>query len=182
MKHEVVTVFTFNSSFALGNSFKCHLELYLPSSSYGFSVFIEEMTLSGSTMSGCSEDYLQFGRDILFVTTHLSRKYCGDVELPVPRSKNGVVRFEFPFTPLARRIYNEEEDKEMDIWININTRDLEENQHKTLTLVVTPFKMSCATRDSLYQQCRFSTKCVRRELFCDGRVNCAWPYVEPAGG
>ena len=40
---------------------------------------------------------------------------------------------------------------------------------------------SCATRDSLYQQCRFSTKCVRRELFCDGRINCAWPYVEPAG-
>ena len=28
---------------------------------------------------------------------------------------------------------------------------------------------------------RFSTKCVRRELFCDGRINCAWPYVEPAG-
>ena len=181
MKHEVVTVLTFISSFALGNSFKCHLELYLPSSSYGFSVFIEEMTLSGSTMSGCSEDYLQFGRDILFVTTHLSNKYCGDVELPIARSKNGVVRFEFPFTPLARRIYNEEKDKEMDIWININTRDLEENLHKTLTLVVTPFKKSCATRDSLYKQCRFSTKCVRRELFCDGRVNCAWPYVEPAG-
>jgi len=180
VKHEVVSVFTFNSSFVLADSFKCHLELYLPSSSYGFSVFIEEMTLSGSSLSGCSEDYLQFGRDILFVTTHLSNKYCGDVELPVPRKQNGVVRFEFPFTPLARRIYNEEEDKEMDIWMNINTRDLKENMHKTLTLVVTPFKKSCATRDSLYQQCRFSTKCVRRELFCDGRVNCAWPYVEPA--
>jgi hypothetical protein len=22
---------------------------------------------------------------------------------------------------------------------------------------------------------------VRKELFCDGRVNCAWPYSEPAG-
>ena len=29
----------------------------------------EEMSLSGST-SGCEEDYLQFGRDILFVTSH----------------------------------------------------------------------------------------------------------------
>jgi len=180
VKHEVVSVFTFNSSLSTGNFFKCHLELYLPSSSYGFSVFIEEMSLSGSSLSGCGEDYLQFGRDILFVTTHLSKKYCGEVELPVPRSKNGLVRFEFPYTPLARRIYNEEEDREMDIWININTRNLDENLHKTLTLVVTPFKKSCATRDSLYQQCRFSTKCVRRELFCDGRINCAWPYVEPA--
>jgi hypothetical protein len=98
-KHEVVTVFTFNSSFTSGNSLKCHLELYIPSSSYGFSVFIEEMALSGSTLSGCSEDYLQFGRDILFVTTHLSKKYCGEVELPIPRSKIGMVRFEFPFTP-----------------------------------------------------------------------------------
>ena len=181
MKQEVVSVFTFNSSFVQGNSFKCHLELYLPSSSYGFSVFIEEMALSGSSMSGCSEDYLQFGRDILFVTTHLSKKYCGEVEIPVPRTQNGVVRFEFPFTPLARRIYNEEEDREMDIWMNINTKNVEQNLYKTLTLVVTPFKKSCASRDSLYQQCRFSTKCVRRELFCDGRVNCAWPYVEPAG-
>ena len=34
---------------------------------------------------------------------------------------------------------------------------------------------------ALLRYCRFSTKCVRRELFCDGRINCAWPYVEPAG-
>jgi len=189
VKQEVVSVFSFNSSLLTpgpgpgGAEFRCHLELYLPSSSYGFSVFIEEMSLSGSLLSGCHHDYVQFGRDILFVTTHLSQKYCGDVELPVPRSKNGVTSFDFPFTPLARRIYNEEEDREMDIWINIDTgRDLVlgDTAEKTLTLVVTPFKKSCATRDSLYQQCRFSTKCVRRELFCDGRINCAWPYIEPA--
>jgi len=183
VKHEVVSLFTFNSSLAASSAgFKCHLELYLPSTSYGFSVFIEEMSLTGSSLSGCNEDYVQFGRDILFVTTHLSPKYCGQVELPVPRSRDGVTSFEFPFTPLARRIYNEEEDREMDIWINIGRwagRGGEEGE-KSLTLVVTPFKKSCATRDSLYQQCRFSTKCVRRELFCDGRINCAWPYVEPA--
>merc|ERR1719433_2225090 len=183
VKQEVVSVFSFNSSLLTPRqSFKCHLELYLPSSSYGFSVFIEEMSLTGSSLSGCNDDFVQFGRDILFVTTHLSQKYCGEVELPVARKHNGVVSFDFPFTPLARRIYNEEEDKEMDIWINIDTasQHLEDVGPKTLTLVVTPFKKSCATRDSLYQQCRFSTKCVRRELFCDGRINCAWPYVEPA--
>ena len=59
----------------------------------------------------------------------------------MPRKKNGVVSFDFPFTPLARRIYNEEEDKEMDIWININTEKLEDIGQKTLTLVVTPFKV-----------------------------------------
>ena len=90
----------------------------------------------------------------------------------MPRSRDGVTSFEFPFTPLARsvgtqaadthncslcrRIYNEEEDREMDIWINIGRwagRGGEEGE-KSLTLVVTPFKKSCATRDSLYQQCR----------------------------
>ena len=57
------------------------------------------------------------------------------------RKNNGVVSFDFPFTPLARRIYNEEEDREMDIWININTEKLEDIGQKTLTLVVTPFKV-----------------------------------------
>ena len=65
------------------------------------------------------------------------------------RKHNGVVSFDFPFTPLARRIYNEEEDKEMDIWININTEKLEDIGQKTLTLVVTPFKV--VTYYLLYQ-------------------------------
>ena len=82
MKQEVVSVFTFNSSLLLPRqSFKCHLELYLPSSSYGFSVFIEEMSLTGSSMSGCSSDYVQFGRDILFVTTHLRSVQASDDKL-----------------------------------------------------------------------------------------------------
>ena len=59
--------------------FSCHLELFLPSSLYGFSIFIEEMSLGGSQGGGCRRDYLQFGRDILFLTTHKSRKYCGQV-------------------------------------------------------------------------------------------------------
>ena len=88
VKQEVVSVFTFNSSLVSGSpgvqEFKCHLELYLPSSSYGFSVFIEEMSLSGSGLSGCNEDYVQFGRDILFVTTHLRyRSICRQVSCAV---------------------------------------------------------------------------------------------------
>ena len=173
-------MFSLNSSLlALSVArFNCHLEVVVPSSSYGFSVFIEEMNLSGSSVAGCSEDYVQFGRDILFVTTHKSRKYCGQVELPVAKVEQGVASFTFPWTPLTKRIYAEEEDKEMDIWIQVRTHM---TQDKSLTLVVTPFKKSCGSRDRLYQQCRYSTKCVRKELFCDGRINCAWPYKEPAG-
>ena len=77
----------------------------------------------------------------MIISASPSQKYCGEVELPLARKHNGVVSFDFPFTPLARRIYNEEEDKEMDIWININTEKLEDIGQKTLTLVVTPFKV-----------------------------------------
>jgi len=180
-----VNVFTFNSSTAglsTRSVFSCHLELFLPSSLYGFSIFIEEMSLGGSQGGGCRRDYLQFGRDILFLTTHKSRKYCGQVEPPVStQRKEGVTGFTFPITPLANRIYSEEDDMEMDVWLQIDlANNVREVEDKSLTLVVTPFKKSCASRDLLYRQCRYSTKCVRKELFCDGRINCAWPYSEPA--
>ena len=88
VKQEVVSVFSFNSSLLApgpgpgpSQEFRCHLELYLPSSSYGFSVFIEEMSLTGSSLSGCSNDYVQFGRDILFVTTHLRSVQASDDKL-----------------------------------------------------------------------------------------------------
>ena len=177
-----VNIFSFNSSSFPSTSLHCHLELSVPSSSYGFSVMIEEMSLSGSSTSlGCADDYLQFGRDILFVTTHLSRKYCGMVEPPVAHTENGIKSFQFPFTPLSRRIYNEEDDREMDVWIVIENMSREDRMNKSFTLVVTPFKKYCGSRDALYRQCQDSTRCIRRELFCDGRINCAWPYREPAG-
>ena len=107
-----VNVFTFNSSdvrtakWGKGQKsvLRCHLELVLPSYHYGFSVFIEEMQLGGSAGGGCRRDYLQFGRDILFLTTHKSRKYCSQVELPVSTPETeGVTSFEFPLTPLVNR-------------------------------------------------------------------------------
>ena len=137
--------------------FSCHLELFLPSSLYGFSIFIEEMSLGGSQGGGCRRDYLQFGRDILFLTTHKSRKYCGQVEPPVStQRKEGVTGFTFPLTPLANRIYSEEDDMEMDVWLQIDLANARA-EGKSLTLVVTPFKKSCASRDLLYRQCRSSS-------------------------
>ena len=118
-----VHVFSFNSSDSNLESLKCHLELSVPSSLFGFSVFLEEMSLAGSVRSGCPHDFVQFGRDILFVTTHMSSKYCGDIETPVTTEVAGVTKIHFPVTPLASRIYREDSDREMDIWIHVTKED-----------------------------------------------------------
>ena len=137
------------------------------------------MSLSGSDKSGCQSDFVQFGRDILFVTTHLSQKFCGVVNLPVSEEVNGVTKFEFPGSLLKTRTYIEESDREMDIWIHINRPA--EDVTKSLSLVVTPVKKNCQRRDRSYQQCGYRDSCVRKELFCDGRVNCASPGNQPRG-
>ena len=162
-------VFSFNSSDSKLNGLKCHLELAVPSSSFGFSVFLEEMSLSGSVETGCTKDFVQFGRDILFVTTHMSSKYCGKIELPI-HNKAG--------TPLHSRIYHEQEDREMDIWMHI-TRENQEN--KIVNMVVTPFMKTCKEEDRDYKQCGYRDYCISRELFCDGRVNCASQETQHTG-
>ena len=129
-------------------------------------------------MSGCHTDFVQFGRDILFVTTHLSHKFCGLVKLPVPEEVNGVTKFKFPGS-MKTRTYIEDSDREMDIWININSAD--KDKEKTLSLVVTPVKKNCKGKDRNYKQCGYRDSCVRKELFCDGRVNCATSDNMPKG-
>ena len=59
-----VPIFNFNLSTSERETLKCHLELSVPSSLYGFVVFIEEMSLESSVV-GCQTDFVQFGRDIL---------------------------------------------------------------------------------------------------------------------
>ena len=36
----------------------------------------------------CEEDYVQFGRDILFITSHRSNKFCGNIEVTLPNIVN----------------------------------------------------------------------------------------------
>lgn len=58
----------------------------------------------------------------------------------------------------------------MDVWLQITRKP---GVHKSLTLVVTPFKKGCTHRDSqFYMACPGSSQCIKRHLFCDGRVNC----------
>ena len=159
---------------ATSSTFSCHLELYLTSSDFGFFVFIEEMSLSGTTVGGCFEDFLQFGRDILFVTTHLSERYCGKVERP--RLKTNLAG---RASQISHRTYTERSDSEMDIWLNIQLLP-EQVGYKSLAMLVTPVKRECEAGDALYLRCGRKAFCVRKEMKCDGRVNCpvaggVWP-------
>lgn len=97
------------------NKIKCQLELKLPSESFGFFIWIEELNVS-SDEAECDTDYLQFGRDFLFITTHLSKRYCHQLErLNNSREEGG---------NLTGRQYFELEDHEMDIWLELSPQSM----------------------------------------------------------
>lgn len=150
---------------------RCHLELSVPSESFGFSVFIESMMLDNST--GCSRDFLQFGRDYIIFTSHKSEKKCGTIE-PTQRILNddGTQHtINYGKNKLKEREYIEVVDDDMDIWLEIHpSKPHEATKH--LKLIVTPFKKVCSKSDYLYKQCPSNKKCIKRELFCDGIINC----------
>ena len=139
------------------------------------------MSMADETEGECEDDYVQFGRDILFITSHRSNKYCGVIEgsLQSPSSNTSIEEAQ-TVTPLDRRIYSESSDQELDVWVKITVPNTGNNP-KTLSLIVTPFKKSCSSQDINYKRCGVSEKCVRAELFCDGAVNCAIPTKIPQG-
>jgi len=165
------TVLTLNSSVLL--AIRCHLELELHSDQFGFSVFTEQMNFE--LTKGCTRDYYQFGRDFLVFTSHKGPKRCGkwDPARRVLREDGSLLRLDYGKTPRSRREYIEDVDKEMDLWLVVHpTR--KGQPHKQLKLVITPFKKHCTPNDHYYRRCP-STKqpqCIRRELFCDGQINC----------
>ena len=42
-------------------------------------------------------------------------------------------------------------------------------------------KMANLIKNILFRKCPHTSHCIRREFFCDGRVNCAWPNAEEGG-
>lgn len=183
-QEENVSSFQLNSSLVPGHVFNCHLELVLTQPDSGFFVYFDWMSLEQEVDGECEEDYVQFGRDILFITSHRSNKFCGNIEgSPVvpPISMSSNVSSEDSsaakganITPLDKRIYSEHSDTEMDIWIKVTVpQPGEGHKPKTLSLVVTPYKKSCTPHDRRYKRCGASKHCIRSELFCDGTVNCA---------
>jgi len=174
-----VSSFQLNSSLVPGNLFNCHLELVLDSSDSGFFVYFDLMSIADESGGECEDDYVQFGRDILFITSHRSNKYCGVIEGSLQNpSTNASFEETQTVTPLDRRIYSESSDQEMDVWVKI-TVPTSGTRPKTLSLIVTPFKKTCNSQDKRYKRCGHSRNCVRTELFCDGAVNCAIPTKVP---
>merc|ERR1719232_1784206 len=174
-----VASFQLNSSLVPGHIFNCHLELVLDQTDLGFFVYFDSMSLNEDKDGDCEEDYVQFGRDILFITSHRSNKYCGVIEgslVPAPPPSGAANVTEDPLanvTPLDKRIYSEHADTEMDIWIKITVPHHSGSRPKTLSLIVTPYKKTCNNHDRRYKRCGASQHCIRSELFCDGTVNCA---------
>ena len=41
--------------------------------------------------------------------------------------------------------------------------------------------MANLIKNILFRKCPHTSHCIRREFFCDGRVNCAWPNAEEGG-
>jgi len=167
--HNQAHVFTFNSTNK--ELVKCHLELHLHSDTFGFSVFTEVMKLD--TSKDCTRDFLQFGRDFLLFTSHKSAKKCGTIGHTdrILREDGSLYDIDYKETPHQRREYIEAEDKEMDIWLSIHPPKPGQ-PGKELKLIVTPFKKACVTDDHYYRKCPGTDKCIKRELFCDGIINC----------
>ena len=62
---------------SLTRAFNCHLELEAPSG-YGLHTYIQEMGFRGDEeLNDCSDDYVQFGRDVFAFTVYRSPKFCG---------------------------------------------------------------------------------------------------------
>ncbi len=122
-------------------------------------------------------DYVQFGRDTLHVTTYTSPYYCGKRDLLPLKNSNGTS----PFTGgQGNRMHVEVQDREMDVWINLTPRP-PTSPPRVLTMTVTTIKLECGSKDPFYRQCLYTSHCIRREFFCDGRINCAWPSGDAGG-
>jgi len=171
--------FQLNSSLIPGSLFNCHLELALDSSKLGFFVYFEDLSVSPST--DCEDDYVQFGRDILFITSYRSDKFCEKIQgsFPTMYNRTSISKLPPSITILSKRTYLETTDQEMDVWIKIKLHKPSITTVKTVSFIVTPVMRTCSTHDVGYRQCGSTGKgskgayCIRDQFFCDGYVNCA---------
>ena len=171
----------------LAHDLSCHLELEAPGppSSYGIHVYIQEMNFEGDEDGGC-RDYVQYSRDVLAFTTYNSQKFCGRRRLIDYR--HGPADAHRGYDSRHQRLYVEERDSEMDVYIVMksNRGNIAYPDQRNLTLVATVFRKRCKREGKFggqeYTSCPKTDRrkgdlgnCIRSEFFCDGYVNCAWP-------
>ena len=116
--------------------------------------------------------YFDF-RDFAFISSIKSRKYCERVD-PVTRTVSvtaageEVPSIEYGDTPLEARQHAELADNEMYVWLRAAGAGPAE-----VRLVVTPVRRRCSSLDVWWTPCSGGAgPCVRRDLLCDGIVNC----------
>ena len=134
----------------------------------GFSVYFESISLSEEFDGGCEDDFVQFGRDVFFITSYRSGRFCGNIQGDLRNWEAGNKNV----TPMKERSYVELKDKEMDIWLKIIIPK-SAFRIKTLEFLVTVLKKSCLLDNPEYQRCGPHPHCIQSHLFCDGLVNCA---------
>jgi hypothetical protein len=112
-------------------------------------------------------------RDFIIFTSFKSDRRCGTIEPSqrILQDDGSLLKIDYGESPLQQREYIEAQDDEMDIWVEIHPSE-HHQPTKHLKLIVTPFKKLCSKNDYLYKQCPSNNKCIKRELFCDGVINC----------
>ena len=118
--------------------------------------------------------YVDF-RDFAFISSIKSRKYCERVD-PVTRTVRvtaageEVPSIEYGDTPLEARHHAELADNEMYVWLRAAGAGAGPAE---VRLVVTPVRRRCSSLDVWWTPCSGGAgPCVRRDLLCDGIVNC----------
>ena len=105
------------------------------------------------------------------------------MQLTCSNSKRNILFFFFFFqisiqpsnhslsTNAHSRRYLEEKDHEMDMWIHIS-KGGSYSSPRILNITATVIKYGCNARSSSFEKCPNSPYCIRKELYCNGLVNC----------
>lgn len=116
-------------------------------------------------------------RDFAFFSSVKSKKFCEHIEpsvhsVMVTEEGEEVAEIDYGDTELSGREHRELEDNEMYVWLRASHRD---DMSERVRLIVTPVQLQCSSTDIFWTPCSSSRSrgpCVRRDLLCDGIVNC----------
>ena len=119
---------------------------------------------------------LSYFRDLFFISSIKSQKYCDEIQPPQRRvtqlADKEVHSIDLAGSPLTSREYLELRDHEMDVWLRVSPS----RAAVRVRMVVTPVLRSCSSSDVWWTSCSQlgarAGPCVRRDLLCDGIINC----------
>ena len=114
-------------------------------------------------------------RDFAFISSVKSEKFCEHIEPSAPSVRvteegEEVAEIDYGDTGLRDREHMELEDNEMYLWLRVSPSP---SDSERVRLIVTPVQVRCSSTDIFWTPCSSSSgPCVRRDLVCDGIVNC----------